>query len=333
MTRHHWMTLLRVVCGGALLWWALTRVEITHLSELPLWDLDLGWTVLAMILGGVSVLGWAFRWKTFLHICGITLTNREAIRLTMFADFFNLYFLGPLGADGIRALFVNRQHPGKKIAIAGSILLDHVSGLLAGALLYAMFTRPQADWLTTGSTMVPAAALLCTDIFLGVLGFATFMGIAVILHKTTWDLMNRTPFMRLVINPLRPFLYLREHKSSLIKGQLVSIASLICGYAAYWAAGHAVGQTIPTGRIFAILPMVDAVAALPITVSGLGVRENLFVELLGHNLADGAQGALSVSLLGFAAIGVWGLIGGVWLAAHRLRNPFQSSSTTLETGK
>ena len=68
------------------------------------------------------------------------------------------------------------------------------------------------------------------------------------------------------------------------------------------------------------MPVVDVVAALPLTVSGLGVRENLFVELLGAKLTIGMQGALMVSLLGFAANGLWGLIGGVWLALHRWRS-------------
>lgn len=322
MKRHHWMNLLRIIGAVLLLWWAIKRVNISDFNQLPLWQMDWKWGLLAFIFGGFYVLATAHRWRNFCIMHGLHLTRMETYRLTMFADFFNLYFLGPLGADGIRAFFVNQKYPGKKLAIGGSILLDHISGLLAGAFLYALFTRPHADWLTqgSGSTIVPAAALFATDIFLGVLGGMTCLGILAIFTPPLWKDKHGNPRVLLAVKPLAPFLYIRQHKGLLIKGQLLSIMSLMSGYLSYWAAGKAVNQHVPIEKLFAILPMVDAISALPITFSGLGIRENLFVELLAAHLTDGSKGAISVSLLGFTAVGLWGLIGGIWLALYKTRH-------------
>ncbi|TLD68479.1 flippase-like domain-containing protein [Phragmitibacter flavus] len=329
MPRRHWMLLLRLACGGALLWWALRRAEFASLPSLQNTTIHFGWLLLAMLFGGLAVLGWAMRWRAFVQMNGMALSFRESIRLTMFADFFNFYFLGPLGADGIRAVFLNRQFPNQKLRIAQSILLDHGVGLMAGTILYILFTRPQTAWLTSNNSMVPGIALVATDIILGIMGLLTLSAFTAICFPSIWNHINSKPFLRRITFPLRPFLHLQPHRNAIYRAQIVSILSILSGYAAYWCSSHAVAQPIPPLQMLAIMPMVDAIAAIPITISGLGVRENLFVELLGHTLPMGAQGAVTVSLLGFAVTGIWGLVGGIWLGLHRIRSGTQSASTSV----
>ena len=63
--------------------------------------------------------------------------------------------------------------------------------------------------------------------------------------------------------------------------------------------------------LLAAMPIVDTAAGLPISVSGLGVREKTF-ETLVHALT-GLPGAMAVSasLAGWLMGMVWGLIGGL----------------------
>jgi len=320
------MLILRLVIGVGLLWWALRKAEVVDLQNLTLENLHLGWLLLAVVFGGLAVLGWAVRWRIFVQISGMNLSLRESMRLTLFADFFNFYFLGPLGADGIRAVFLNKRFPNRKIKIAHSIIMDHAVGLMAGTLLYAVFTRPQSRWITENNSLVPEIALYTTDLILGILGFLTLSGFAAICIPAIWNHLNSKPFLRPMIAPLKPFAYLQPHRLQVCKAQLISIGSILCGYGAYWCAGHAVTQPVSAMQILAIMPMVDAIAALPITISGLGIRENLFVELLGSHLSAGAQAAVTVSLVGFAATGIWGLIGGIWLGCYKLKTGTQPAS-------
>jgi hypothetical protein len=61
--------------------------------------------------------------------------------------------------------------------------------------------------------------------------------------------------------------------------------------------------------MLSIMPLVDTIISVPISLGGIGVRETLFQELLG-NLANvpPALAAFTASL-GFAIQACWGLVG------------------------
>ena len=50
--------------------------------------------------------------------------------------------------------------------------------------------------------------------------------------------------------------------------------------AAAWVALHAYGLTLPLSDALALVPAMDSVILLPITVSGVGLREGVFVYVL-----------------------------------------------------
>jgi uncharacterized membrane protein YbhN (UPF0104 family) len=70
-----------------------------------------------------------------------------------------------------------------------------------------------------------------------------------------------------------------------------------------------------------IVPAIICISALPITPSGIGVRENLYVLLLSATaIGIEAKTALSLSLLAFAGSLLWSLIGGAVYLAFRSRH-------------
>ena len=322
---------LRIAVGAALLAWVLQRTEFSAATRIPFHNLDDRWLMVAFGFGGLSVIGWALRWFLFLRIYGLAVRFGEVLRLTLFADFFNLFFLGPLGGDGVRLLLLARKFPDRKAAITGAIILDHATGLLGGTLLYFVFTRTHTAWLTAEGSVLRHTALISADLFLGGMTVFTLSGLAVAVEPSLQRFIREKFKHEWMFKPLMPFAFLREHRPALLLNFLLSVFTSMFSYLAYWAAGKSFASDFPVDKLLAIMPAVDMVAALPVTVSGLGVRENLFVELLGSRLAIGPSGALIVSLLGFAANGLWGLIGGVWLALHRWRSvaPVVESQTSI----
>jgi len=72
--------------------------------------------------------------------------------------------------------------------------------------------------------------------------------------------------------------------------------------------------TISARAWMVIVPMIFCISALPITPSGLGVRENLFVLMLAvpeTGLGVPKNIALSLSLLAYAGSLFWSLAGGI----------------------
>jgi uncharacterized membrane protein YbhN (UPF0104 family) len=75
-------------------------------------------------------------------------------------------------------------------------------------------------------------------------------------------------------------------------------------------------------KFLALMPTVDIISGLPVSLGGVGVREGMFVFLLGH-LADVAGPlAVSISLCGYLMSALWGLPGAFfWLVRRREVRP------------
>lgn len=309
---------LRLGCALGLMLWLLQRLRLQDLAVLTPAAWQPGWLGLAVLLGGLSVLAWAARWGCFLRVYCLRVRFAERLKLTFYADFFNLYFLGPLGADGVRLLLLERALPGRRGAILGSLLLDHIGGLFGGVLIHAGF-RHQA--------LTPAGVLAAADRLLPLLAGATFLGLGVIMEPRLQALLLRLPGLRGLAQRCAPVFAGHFRHLWLLAGFAASWAGTACSYAAYWAAARAVAADVTLVQILGTLPLVDFAASLPVTVSGLGVRENLLVEWLGAASATGPARALAVSLLGFAAIGLWGGLGGLgWLLRRRAPAAVQTTA-------
>lgn len=303
----HLFHLLRLLLAVGLLWWVLRRLRLEEIAAFDWSSIDFTWMAAAFGLGGLSLLGWAGRWWWFLRVYEIPARFGELLRLTFFADFFNLYFLGPLGADGVRLVGLSKRFPDKRGAIMGSLLLDHVGGLFGGVMLY---------WFWGRHGHLPEAVITSVDRLLPFFLIITVLGLGVIMEPPIQRLIARIHGLRKISAIMSPLYAGTFRHPWLFPGFAVSMLSTASAYAAFWAAGKAVGADLSLPQMLGLMPAVDFAASLPLSVSGLGVREGLLVEWLPRNPVQ----SLALSLLGFAAIGLWGLIGGLWLLFDRRRH-------------
>jgi len=295
---------LRFLCAVGLMIWVSRQLRFEEWQTFSWAQLDLRWLTAAFAFGGLSILGWAARWWWFLRVYEIKVGFGELLRLTFFADFFNLYFLGPLGADGVRLLHLSQHFPSKRGAILGSLLMDHVSGLLGGVLLYCIFGR---------NGTLPINVVTAVDRLSPWLVIVAILGLGVIMEPPIQRLISRIRGLAKISTWISPFYAGTFRHPWLFSGFLVSVLSTACAYAAYWAAARCVGAQLNLPFFLGIMPAVDFAASVPVSVSGLGIREGLLIHWLPLKNVD----SLTLSLLGFAAIGLWGLIGGVWLLVWR----------------
>ena len=95
------------------------------------------------------------------------------------------------------------------------------------------------------------------------------------------------------------------------------------------ALAHGLGLNIPPLALFVIVPMIICISALPITPSGLGVRENLYVLMLATpEIAVAHTPALSLSLLAYAGSLAWSLVGGAVYLGLRERHHLTEAELT-----
>jgi hypothetical protein len=77
---------------------------------------------------------------------------------------------------------------------------------------------------------------------------------------------------------------------------------------AVWCAIHALGVSVPNAAVLAFVPAVASGQVLPVSLSGLGIREGLLVLLL-HPLGVPTGRAIGVGLLWYGMMLIVSLLG------------------------
>jgi len=309
-------TVLRIVGALTLVGLALRHASQMDHSELPWRTISLPWLLLCFGLTAVSILGLWVRWLIFLRLTGVPATPVEAFRLTWIADFFNYFFLGPLAADSYRIVMLARKHPGKLPAIAASVVLDHLAGMVGLGFFFGGVTVPNAKWIIERGGPMASACLWAAGIALGIILLVSLSGVAAAQTQQAFlaRILKRWPsFASKALEMLDRLRQVRVAWKLSLLGVLAAVLCLLANYAAFGAAARAWHAALPWSSFFALLPVVDAYSSLPISVQGLGIREQFFLGVL---VADGGathSQVLAVSLTGFVVQAAWALMGGVLL--------------------
>ena len=273
---------------------------------------------------GLAIYLGALRWHLVLHAQGLDLPLRRTLEIALVAQFFNSFLLGASGGDLIKALFAARETKHLKTEAVTTVFLDRLIGLLS-MLGFAAATMPfflpqiQSSWplglsslLTCGLLAAGVSALCLARRGLAIKGWAPLMA-----------RLDSTKVGRAFTRSITSCAQCSARTSLLLKMILLSAAiNALCVFQ-FWLIAQALGISIRFSTLALLVPMVVVFSALPITPSGLGVRENLFVTFLAIPPFDVPHGkALTLSLVAYATTLLWSAFGGlVYVAfkdAHKL---------------
>lgn len=278
------------------------------------------WLLVGIAAYGIFELLAGVRWQILLRVQGIHISWLRLYGLLMVGLFFSLFIPGGTGGDVVKAYYLLKEAPqDKKAAGILSILMDRLIGLLAVAVLTVCITIYRWDWLTSE----PAAHgfVLTGLIVLGIslLGIAAAAIIAA--FHIAAKLPPNFPFREGLVRLSVAFnLYGRAWMAT-GAALLISIVAHMAHYTTFWATSkgiaHWEAKTPSALELYSALPIIETVAALPITPGGLGTREKLFDDML-TTLAGLDHGvAATISMLGYACIAFWGIVGGILYLFYR----------------
>lgn len=100
----------------------------------------------------------------------------------------------------------------------------------------------------------------------------------------------------------------RSQKNKIVKGLILSIIIQFLGITSVSVLAYGLGENIPFLSFLIFVPLIILFAMLPVSISGLGVREGAFVLFFGL-IEVKPETATSLSLLWFMSMAVAGLIG------------------------
>jgi uncharacterized membrane protein YbhN (UPF0104 family) len=281
--------------------------------------MDGEWLAAAFLCFAPVVLIVAWRWRMLLGVHGVYLRFWRVLELTMIGQFFSAFLLGTTGGDVVKIYYVARAVPQRKTAVAFTVIVDRVIGLVALLLFGVGLSCTQL-----GLLLSTADTRFFTGLFylfaLGGIAASVLacLGPSLLQHPVLRNLVKKLPFVHrgaalfeayeitaraLGINCLAFFGSLPSHLCNTLMGYCIMRAM------------HP--QPEPDLLAFcAVVAMVNMLIALPISISGLGVREQLFIIFLGL-LGIEKEHALTFSLTYFVVGLTWSLLSGPFYFLYR----------------
>ena len=279
---------------------------------------DRWWLLAGFAAYGVVEICSGVRWQLLLRVQGIALSWTRVFMLLLIGVFFNFVIPGGTGGDVVKVFYLLKETPGKRAHALLSVLVDRLVGLFALIAMAGVLIAAQWTWLRSAPDAAKYiwTALAILGGSLAVLGASFILTGFGLIHKLPARLPGRD---RLAELALAYNLYGRAWKAS-AASFVLSVGAHLGYFAMFYcaAASFSAASSIPTfAELCAIMPIINTLTALPISVGGLGVREKLFQIFLGDLCGVSDAVAAVMSTAGYGLSLVWGLLGGVLYLFYR----------------
>jgi uncharacterized protein (TIRG00374 family) len=256
----------------------------------------------------------AQRWRVLASSFGIAGSWWWFVRIQFVGMFFSVGLPSLVGGDVVKAYAVSRKSERPFELGLASVLQDRAAGLvvLLGYGTVAAFARP-LWWhglpvAAAYAALWPALALLALLVWKGDRLYARWMArgpetVAVRMLRKFAAFHKALAGMRLAPVAALWVAVLSAANSAVV----ICIVFLMC---------RAAGSPVPLGPLCALVPLIDTLSMLPVSFSGLGLREWAYMQGLPL-LGVAPEAALAIALSLSALLIVRNLTGAVFLPGIR----------------
>ncbi len=308
------LTILQLAVTIGLLWWVFhdpeRRREMLGAVKLADWR----WLGAGVGVFFLCTIVATARWKILLAVQNIHMTWLRTWQLFMIGMFFNLFMLGSTGGDVVKMFLTMREARDNKAAALLSVFMDRVIGMLALIFLSVGFLYFRYDLLNHAegsSTLLNLLLWLLGAALITILGMFAVSGLGWVHYLPQW-----TPLRgRIVEISAACHMYAKGWRLT-IWALLISFPLFGMFFTTFYCAARAFTDLLGVVDIFSVMPIVAVITAIPISVSGIGLRESLFVSLLAP-FGVGAAIATLISVTGFLINTLGSLAGGIIFLFYR----------------
>lgn len=304
--RRRLFNLLRMVISLGLLAFLLTKVGVRETWE-RLQGANIGYLLAVFLLYLVSIVLRSYRWRIFLKAQGVRASLPKLISLYLIGVFFNLVLPSGFGGDVVRVYELS-QYSSRTASSITTVFMDRLSGFLA---LFAMATLALAF---SYRLVPPEVAVTIIAIFL-----ASLVGTGALFSRPLWRRLKELPLLSSLAQRERvKELYLSAQTYSLppfVQAISLSLAFNILLMIMNYLAALSFGVEISFWYFLLFVPLISFLLVLPISLSGLGVREGAYIYLFSR-VGVPSSSALAISLSIYAVTVATGLIGALIYAVE-----------------
>ena len=295
--------LLKILVSAGLLVYFFTRIHIERFVQ-TFAQADLSIIVVVLLVYLLSQFVGAVRWMVLARPLGFKTPLKVLVDYYLVGMFFNLFAPGTVGGDVSRIYYLardgeenlNKRLGGATMHAAVSVFIDRVIGMAVLVWLGALglFLFPQYA--------VPAAVRHLT---FGLAGVFLVAGIMLPLARRVLPADGHPIVVKLRV-AVRAY---QAHWQAIPQAILLSFVVHFMQAWIHMLLGRAIQIDIPYSFCIILYPLVGTFSALPISLSGLGLREGGYVFLFQF-IGVGSEKGVAFGLLLFVIVALDSLIGG-----------------------
>jgi len=303
-------TLLKIVITILLFYLIFKKINAINLLE-NLKKFKITYFALAYLGYAVFFISAFKRWKVLIEAQKIKIKNLTLLRVFWQSFFLAQFLISSLSFDFFRWFFLLKDgHSGSKTFI--SVGVDRFMGVVA-----ISFMATIGVYLTNLNNT--SLKILITAIF-----SATIFSLFVFLNEKVYKFIKNKLLKKLKFKKIslkieeiyEGFYTFKKKKKNLFLSFLYSLGVQIGLCLEVYILSHGAGKPfLNLDEVFTLLPIINLISMIPVTIGGFGLRENSFIYFFSHKLNP--EKALLISLL-YYAVGLIGSIpGGLFLLKEK----------------
>lgn len=305
---------VRVIVSTALLGVLAFQVESGQ-AFAALRSADWLWLAFSFVAFNTSMVIASWRWQSIV-ISASRRSPRIRFRTSVAATYASLWLSNFLptafGGDVVRLAVARRAGVRWAVAVA-SALADRYLGLLTAVVLF--LGSEVLLWSMERTTgLLALAALLAAGLACPLL--VLWFGV----HARVPRRWLQPAWIRFVVSSLKASRGLLRANRLTLRVAIGSFAATACGVAAYWGAANCVAQGVSVPAALAAATLGTLVSALPISLSGWGIREGTVAAVLSLVGGLTASDASVVAFVNGSVIAMTSLLG-LTVSFHLGRGP------------
>jgi len=247
----------------------------------------------------------AYRWQVLLRIQKLEAPLSKLTWLYFVGTFFNTVLPTGFGGDVVR-MYELTKHSHQGTESVGTVLADRLSGFVVLFVIACLA-------LPFSYRLIPPAV----GVFIVGITLLTLLGVSMVLNDRVWKWFSRLPLLRWGLGNPRMQQFrtsiaayrTRDVGGALVASLVFNLSLMVLNY----LAALGLGIRISPWYFFIFVPIIAFLLTLPISFSGLGVREGGYILLFGQAGVSSSL-AFALSLCVYATAVATGLVGGLLYA-------------------
>ncbi len=291
--------LIKILVSGGLLYAVISKTGIDKVLS-TLKGINIFSFVLAVLIYMFTIYISSIRWRLLLHE---KFGMKRLVSLYFIGSFFNHLLPGLIGGDAVKAYYLYRD-TGRGSSAVASVFMDRyigftalmLVGLIAFPFGFGYFRGSYIEWV------LPLIVLLFIT--------ASFFVFGLRIGRRFKALSGFYDY----------FAVYKGKKTVLVRTLLLSVMIQTIIIFAVYVLGRGLSVNVPLLPLFIFIPVIWTIATIPISISGIGVREASFVLLFGFLGISPVQ-ATAVSFAWFLSVATGSLPGLVEYLRYKKGTP------------